>query len=130
MAINADQRRMSGDVQTDCQSLRLPSSHCSRSPEFNHRGPDPGCDLRPSSHSRPQSGTRRYIRAPPALEKSADPTASADQPKHGRCHMVNGSLTKNPARLSTERGLCKGPDTQRGRSGSDTAQVKQRCQRP
>jgi hypothetical protein len=38
-------------------------------------------------------------------------------------------LTKNPARLSTERGLCKGPDTQPGLSGSDMRLVKQRCQR-
>ena len=72
-----------------------------------------------------ESRTRRYIRAPPALEKSADPTKSADQPEHGRCHMVNGPLTKNPARLSTERGLSKGPDTQRGRSGPDMRRVKQ-----
>ncbi len=28
MAIDADQGRMSGDVQTDCQFLTLPSSHC------------------------------------------------------------------------------------------------------
>ncbi len=27
-AISADQGRISGDVQTDCQCLKLPSSHC------------------------------------------------------------------------------------------------------
>jgi hypothetical protein len=35
---------------------------------------------------------------------------------------------KEPARLSTERGLCEGPDTQRGLCGSGMRQVKRQCQ--
>lgn len=35
-----------------------------------------------------------------------------------------GASNKNPARLSTERGLCQGPDMQRGLPVSDTRKVK------
>jgi hypothetical protein len=78
--------------------------HCI--PEINHRGPDPVCALRLSSHSRPQSSSRRSIHAPPALEESADP---------GRCtdgsapvwspRMVNGQLTK-PRPTELRAGFC------------------------
>ncbi len=75
------------------------------------------------------SRSRRYIRAPSAVwGEYRSRLPSADQQEHGRRIMVNDLLTKIPARLSTERGLCKGPGTQRGRSGYDTRWVKQRCQ--